>query len=44
MTVLSLFNGCAGGTISDKQRYSMIGNGWTVDKIAHLFSQIKPRK
>jgi DNA-cytosine methyltransferase len=30
----------AGGQISDTQRYAMIGNGWTVDLVAHLFSQI----
>lgn len=26
--------------ISDKQRYATIGNGWTVDVIAHIFSHI----
>lgn len=27
--------------ISDIHRYSMLGNGWTVDVIAHIFSYIK---
>ncbi len=27
--------------VSDTQRYKMIGNGWTVDVIAHIFSHIK---
>jgi site-specific DNA-cytosine methylase len=26
--------------VSDSQRYKMIGNGWTVDVIAHIFSFI----
>ncbi len=26
--------------VSDSQRYKMIGNGWTVDVIAHIFSYI----
>jgi DNA-cytosine methyltransferase len=26
--------------VSDSQRYNMLGNGWTVDVIAHIFSQI----
>lgn len=26
--------------LSDSQRYSMLGNGWTVDVIAHIFSHI----
>ena len=28
--------------VSDTQRYKMIGNGWTVDVIAHIFSKIPP--
>lgn len=28
-------------SVSDTQRYKMIGNGWTVDVIAHIFSFIK---
>jgi site-specific DNA-cytosine methylase len=24
-------------TASDSQRYRMLGNGWTVDVIAHIF-------
>lgn len=28
-------------SVSDSQRYKMIGNGWTVDVIAHIFSGIK---
>lgn len=27
--------------VSDTQRYRMIGNGWTVDAIAHIFSSLK---
>jgi site-specific DNA-cytosine methylase len=27
--------------VSDTQRYKMLGNGWTVDVIAHIFSFIK---
>lgn len=27
--------------ISDTQRYRMIGNGWTIDVIAHIFSSLK---
>ena len=27
--------------VSDSQRYKMIGNGWTVDVIVHIFSYIK---
>ena len=27
--------------VSDSKRYSLIGNGWTVDVIAHIFSFIK---
>jgi len=27
--------------ISDTQRYMMLGNGWTVDVIAHIFSSLK---
>ena len=27
--------------VSDSQRYKMLGNGWTVDIIAHIFSYIK---
>lgn len=29
---------------SDSQRYKMIGNGWTVDVIAHIFKGIMARK
>lgn len=28
--------------LSDIHRYSMLGNGWTVDVIAHIFNQIAP--
>ena len=28
--------------VSDSRRYSVIGNGWTVDVIAHILSCIKP--
>ena len=27
--------------VSDNQRYRMLGNGWTVDVIAHIFSFLK---
>lgn len=27
--------------VSNTQRYKMLGNGWTVDVIAHIFSQIR---
>ena len=27
--------------VSDSQRYKMLGNGWTVEVIAHLFDQLK---
>lgn len=27
--------------VSDTQRYRMLGNGWTVDVIAHIFKGIK---
>ena len=27
--------------VSDTQRYKMVGNGWTVDVIAHIFSSLK---
>ncbi|CAB4147700.1 Dcm Site-specific DNA methylase [uncultured Caudovirales phage] len=30
--------------VSDTQRYRMIGNGWTVDIIAHIFSYIKDKQ
>ena len=29
--------------VSDSQRYRMLGNGWTVDVICHLFSYIKQK-
>lgn len=30
--------------VSNSQRYKMIGNGWTVDVIAHIFSFISANK
>ena len=27
--------------VSDTQRYRMLGNGWTVDVIAHIFKNLK---
>ncbi len=27
--------------VSDTQRYKMLGNGWTIDVIAHIFSHLK---
>lgn len=27
--------------VSNSQRYKMLGNGWTVDVIAHIFKHIK---
>lgn len=29
--------------VSDSQRYKMLGNGWTVDVIAHIFQGLKER-
>lgn len=29
--------------VSNTQRYKCIGNGWTVDVIAHIFNQLKER-
>lgn len=29
------------GGVSDTQRYKMLGNGWTVDVIAHLLKGLK---
>lgn len=29
--------------VSDSQRYKMLGNGWTVDVIAHIFKGLNPR-
>ena len=28
-------------TVSDSQRYRMLGNGWTIDVIAHIFQSLK---
>lgn len=30
--------------VSDSQRYKMLGNGWTVDVIAHIFKGLKPEE
>jgi len=27
--------------VSDAQRYKMLGNGWTIDVIAHIFKHIE---
>ena len=27
--------------VSDSQRYNMLGNGWTVDVIAHIFNGMR---
>ena len=27
--------------VSKTQRYKMIGNGWTIDVIAHILNQVK---
>jgi len=29
--------------VSDSQRYKMLGNGWTVDVISHIFSHLKTK-
>ena len=29
--------------VSNTQRYKMLGNGWTVDSVAHIFKQIKDK-
>ena len=26
--------------VSDSQRYKMLGNGWTIDVIAHIFTSL----
>ena len=31
-------------SVSNSQRYKMLGNGWTVDVIAHIFKSIKTEK
>ena len=31
-------------SVSDTQRYKMLGNGWTVDVIAHIFKGLKENK
>ena len=49
LTVLSLFDGmsCARqalervGIPSDSARYKMLGNGWTIEVIAHILSYLK---
>ena len=28
--------------VSNTQRYKMIGNGWTVDVIVHIFKSLQP--
>ena len=30
-----------GKSVSDNQRYKMLGNGWTVDVIAHIFRYLE---
>lgn len=30
-------------SVSDTQRYTMLGNGWTIDVIAHIFKNIEQR-
>ncbi len=30
--------------VSNTQRYKMLGNGWTVDVVAHIFSYLKTRR
>jgi DNA (cytosine-5)-methyltransferase 3A len=32
---------CYTASESDSQRYKMLGNGWTVDVIAHIFKGLK---
>ena len=48
LRVLSLFDGISCGRvaleragISNAQRYKTLGNGWTVDVIAHIFKNIR---
>lgn len=38
---LQTVNECYTSMVSDNQRYRMLGNGWTVDVIAHIFNGIK---
>ena len=30
--------------VSDSQRYKMLGNGWTVDLVAHIFKIMETKK
>ena len=30
--------------VSNTQRYKMLGNGWTVDVIVHIFSSMRTKK
>lgn len=32
---------CGGGIVSNSQAYKLLGNGWTVDVIVHIFSFMK---
>lgn len=44
VTEVEMLQGVPAGytsTVSNAQRYKMLGNGWTVDVIAHIFSGIK---
>jgi site-specific DNA-cytosine methylase len=48
VNVLSLFDGISCGRvaleragIADTQRYKCIGNGWTVDVIAHILGYLR---
>jgi len=37
--LLNLFDGYT-ASVSDSQRYKMLGNGWTIDVIAHIFKNL----
>ena len=39
--VLQTVNKGYTGVVSNTQRYKMLGNGWTVDVIAHIFKNLK---
>jgi site-specific DNA-cytosine methylase len=38
LNVLSCFDGLSG--VSNTQRYKMIGNGFTIEMIAHILNQL----
>jgi len=43
-TAIGVFEDGKEKPISKTQRYSMVGNGWTIDMVAHIFKHIKEGK